>query len=169
MGHSYHDIAFTPTILDLQSERGSRANYAAMGAVVAINAAGKGNISESGELWKIEELMMGKAAPLVIGDNLFCFDDRGKLHVLDRQTGDPVGRPISLGGTALRSSPLYADGKIYAVTRNNGTFVLAAKPKFEQLAHNRFSEDRSLFNASPAISGGNIFIRSNEYLYCLGK
>ena len=39
MGHSYHDIAFTPTILDLQSELGSRASYAAMGAGGTFNNA----------------------------------------------------------------------------------------------------------------------------------
>jgi len=46
--------------------------------------------------------------------------------------------------------------------------VLAAKPEFEQLAHNKF-EDRSTFNASPIISNGQLFLRSDKYLYCIGK
>ena len=62
---------------------------------------------------------------------------------------------------------MLADNKIYAVTRTNGTFVLATGPEFKQLAHNTFASDSSDFNASPAISDGQLLLRSNEYLYCV--
>ncbi|MEM7262963.1 MAG: serine/threonine protein kinase, partial [Planctomycetota bacterium] len=62
-----------------------------------------------------------------------------------------------------------ADGKLYAVSRRNGTFVLAAKPKFEQLAHNDLGEGDGDFNASPSVSGDKILIRSDSFLYCLSK
>ena len=61
-----------------------------------------------------------------------------------------------------------AAGKIYALTRSDGLYVLAGSGKFENLAHLDFDDD-SVFNASPAISNGRIYIRSNAYLYCLGK
>lgn len=41
----------------------------------------------------------------------------------------------------------------------------ADKPEFEQLAHNEFASDKSNFNASPAISDGQLFQRLNRYLY----
>jgi outer membrane protein assembly factor BamB len=66
------------------------------------------------------------------------------------------------------ASATAGDGKIYIVTRNGGTYVLAATPEFTQLAHNTF-DDRSTFNASPVISNGQIFMRSDRYLYCVGK
>jgi hypothetical protein len=47
--------------------------------------------------------------------------------------------------------------------------VLAAKPKYELLAHNTFKDDKSIFNASPAVSKGQLFLRSDKYLYCIGK
>jgi outer membrane protein assembly factor BamB len=47
-------------------------------------------------------------------------------------------------------------------------FVLAAKPKFEQLAVNE-SNDGSRFDGSPAVSGKHILIRSGKFLYCLGE
>lgn len=47
-------------------------------------------------------------------------------------------------------------------------FVLAAKPKFEQLAVNDL-RDRSIFNGSPAVDGSRLLIRSDKYLYCVGK
>jgi outer membrane protein assembly factor BamB len=66
------------------------------------------------------------------------------------------------------ASAVAADGKIYVVTRQSGALVLAAKPKFELLSHNRL-DDRSFFNASPAVSGGRLFLRSDKFLYCIGK
>jgi hypothetical protein len=46
--------------------------------------------------------------------------------------------------------------------------VLKAGDKLEVLAHNELG-DRSTFNASPAVSGGQIFVRSDTHLYCLGN
>jgi hypothetical protein len=46
---------------------------------------------------------------------------------------------------------------------------MAAGNRFQALAHNEFQGDASVFNASPAVSNGKMFIRSNAYLYCIGK
>jgi hypothetical protein len=54
------------------------------------------------------------------------------------------------------------------VTRNGKTFVLAAEPEFEQLAVNDLS-GRGPFNGSPAVAGKRLLLRSDKYLYCLGK
>ena len=47
--------------------------------------------------------------------------------------------------------------------------VIAAKPTFELLAHNKLDDDKSAFNGSPAVSGGRLFLRSDTYLYCIEK
>ena len=65
------------------------------------------------------------------------------------------------------ASPVMVDGKIISVSRNAGTFVLEAKPKFKQLAQNTFASDRSVFNASPAVSNSRLFLRSDTHLYCV--
>jgi outer membrane protein assembly factor BamB len=67
------------------------------------------------------------------------------------------------------ASALLADGKVYVVTRRGGTLVLAAKPEFEQLALNKFESDRSTFNASPIVAHDRLYLRSDRYLYCIGK
>jgi hypothetical protein len=46
--------------------------------------------------------------------------------------------------------------------------VVAAKPKFELLARNVIESDSSVFNGTPAISGGQLFLRSDKHLYCVG-
>ncbi|MBM3459845.1 MAG: serine/threonine protein kinase, partial [Armatimonadetes bacterium] len=48
------------------------------------------------------------------------------------------------------------------------TFVLAAQPRFSQLAVNDL-RDGSTFNASPAVSHGRLYIRSDRFLYCIGS
>jgi len=47
--------------------------------------------------------------------------------------------------------------------------VWKASEKFEQVAINRFVKDPTDFNASPAIAGDQIFLRSNQAIYCVGN
>jgi outer membrane protein assembly factor BamB len=72
------------------------------------------------------------------------------------------------GIQGLYSSPIVADGKIYLFTRNQGAYVLSADEKMTVLAQNDLG-DTSTINASPAASGGDLFIRSQTHLYCLRK
>jgi outer membrane protein assembly factor BamB len=55
------------------------------------------------------------------------------------------------------------------LTRFDGLFVLKGGAEFEKFAHLEFRGDTSVFNASPAIASGRLYLRSNEYLYCIGK
>ena len=66
------------------------------------------------------------------------------------------------------ASALAGDGKVYVQTRYGGTYVLAAKPQFEQLAHNQL-DDKSTFNASPIVANGNLYLRSDRHLYCIAN
>ncbi|MEQ8786721.1 MAG: PQQ-binding-like beta-propeller repeat protein [Pirellulaceae bacterium] len=67
------------------------------------------------------------------------------------------------------SSPVIADGKLYYVARSGDMHVVALGSQFKQLATNRFSSDDGEFNATPAISNGELFIRSSKYLYCVSE
>jgi hypothetical protein len=63
---------------------------------------------------------------------------------------------------------VIADGKLYYVSRSGETYVLALGPEMRLLARNRF-QDEGDFSATPAISEGQILIRSSKYLYCVGS
>jgi len=65
-----------------------------------------------------------------------------------------------------RPSLVLADDKFYATDQEGDTYIFAAKPDFEQLSRNRLNEST---NASLAISEGDIFIRTNEHLWCIGS
>jgi outer membrane protein assembly factor BamB len=90
--------------------------------------------------------------------------DVGVLTVTDAKTGERVHQE-RLGGV-YSASPVAADGKIYLLSEDGETIVLAAGRTPRVLARNRLMA-RQL--ASPAISGGRLFIRSDEQLYAIGK
>ena len=55
------------------------------------------------------------------------------------------------------------------VSQLNGTYVVAATPKFDLLSHNQFADDDSRTNASPAVHQGQLLLRTDRRLYCIGK
>ena len=64
---------------------------------------------------------------------------------------------------------MRAGDKLYVTTRDLGILVLPAAPEFKVLAHNQFKEDTSLLNASPAVSGNQLLVRTDRFLYCIGS
>ena len=95
--------------------------------------------------------------------------DKGIAHCLDAKSGKIVYQERLKGTGRVYASVLLAEERLYAVSREKGTWVLAAQPEFKQLAHNVFESDRSVFNGSPAILGSTIYLRSDEKIYCIGK
>ena len=94
------------------------------------------------------------------GGIAYCLDAKnGEVAYQQRLTPEPG---------IIYSSPVVADGKIYIVSQHNGTYVLAAQPKYQLIAHNDLGDD-SRANASPAISDGRLFLRTDEALYCIGS
>lgn len=87
------------------------------------------------------------------------------------QPGGGRGGRGGFGGGGGRggdySSPVMGDGKIYYVSRGGDIHVIKAADNFEQLATNRLTSETEDFSATPAISSGQIFVRSNKHLYCV--
>ncbi|HUP81238.1 MAG TPA: hypothetical protein VM260_21990, partial [Pirellula sp.] len=73
------------------------------------------------------------------------------------------------GGGTDYGSPIIADAKLYFTARNGDTYVFTAGKEFNQLAVNRVTTDTEDFSATPAVSNGEIFIRSNKHLYCVSS
>lgn len=133
--------------------------------ILAIKAGGRGDVTKTHVVWT-QKGGAGNTSPLVVGDYLYWIGANAGCVKAD--TGEPVFRQRLFGGGRDYGSPVAADGKIYFFSRYDGAYVLAVGPKLEQLAHNQLG-DKSQFNASPAISSGQIFIRSDEALYCIGE
>ena len=141
------------------------------GSGVAVKLGGKGEVKESSQLWTSRSSPY-VPSPVYHEGHLYWMDRSGYAVCLNAKTGREAYRE-RLKSTSrtpqFYASPVVVDGKIISVSRNAGTFVLEAAPKFNQLAQNTFASDRSVFNGSPAISNSRIYLRSDTHLYCVGK
>jgi len=133
--------------------------------LLAIRAGGRGDVTESHKLWAFTH---GPDVPTPVTDGKYFYvvDDRGIMWCLDAKTGQAIWGPQRIKPATYSSSPVLADDKLYVTNEEGLTTVLKAGPKFEVLAENNLN-DYTL--SSPAISDGQIFMRTAQYLYCIGK
>ncbi len=136
-----------------------------MGSVVALDGTKSGDLTGS-ELWRQFEVMAGFSSPVMLDGRLYVMDDGAKLFVFDAETGEQIARKAL--GSAMRSTPLVADGKIYLCTAAGRWYVLKPTADGVEVVH-RLRLNREENNASPIVSHGRIYLPTSEYLYCLGK
>ncbi|KPJ57880.1 MAG: hypothetical protein AMS16_00460, partial [Planctomycetes bacterium DG_58] len=137
-------------------------------AALAVRAGGSGEVTGSHRLWTSQK-GSNVTSPVVHDGHLYWMhEQRGIAYCAVAASGEIVYEERLEGAGRVYASPLLADGRLYYLTRNGRTFVLACKPRFEQLAVNDLG-DRSTFNATFAVAGNRLLVRSDKYLYCLGK
>jgi len=134
----------------------------------AVKLGGTGDLTDSpAVVWKYNKGTAYVPSPILYGDYLYLTSDRGVLTCIDAKTGEVKyegGRvPIPASFTA---SPVAFDGKILLTSEDGDTFVVKAGPKHEILGTNSVGEP---VYASPAVADGNIFIRGERNLYCIGS
>jgi len=138
---------------------------------LAIRAGGRGDVTRSHVLWTSRNSSY-VATPLLHDGHLYWIDDRGQAFCAAAATGELVYRErvegMAQGGRPVYASPVLSAGRLYVVSRWSGTFVLPASPRYEILAQNRFESDDSDSSGTPAISDGELFLRSGRFLYCVG-
>ncbi len=133
------------------------------GGRTAVRIGGKGDTTDDNVLWS-EGGGSYVPSPILHDGKLFWVNDRGIANCVDAKTGKELGQK-RLGGR-FYASVVLINGQLYAQSRFDGTYVLKPTPDFEQIAHNKLS-DESDFSGSPAVSDGQLFIRSDEFLYCI--
>lgn len=135
------------------------------GSAVAVKAGGVDDVTKTNTLWK-KKVTAYVPSPVLAGDRIYSVTERGVLTCLNVADGETIFQKRIPDSGGIYASPVFADGKLYIVTRTNGTFVVSAEG--EVLSQNQFSDETD-FNASPAVVEGKILLRSNEALYCVGK
>jgi outer membrane protein assembly factor BamB len=138
------------------------------GAALAVRAGGRGEVTESHRLWTGRKGSNVSSPVFHEGHLYWMHDNLGIAYCAEAKTGRIVYQERLPATDLVYASALLADDKIYYVSQTSGVFVVAAGPRFELLAHNRLG-DRSVFNASPAVAGGRLLLRSNRFLYCIGQ
>lgn len=138
---------------------------------VAIKTGGSRDVTSSHVRWRITKTTY-VPTPIYRDGHLYFVNDQGRVLCLKAADGEVVYEerlPNVSGRTPAYASAVYANGNYYATTRRAGTFVIAADPKFKIVANNVIEGDRTQFNATPAISGNQIFLRSDAALYCFAN
>jgi outer membrane protein assembly factor BamB len=132
--------------------------------VIAIRPGGRGDVTHSHKAWQFSR---GPDVPSPVSDGtrVFLVTDNGVVYALDAKTGTLVWGPTRLKSGTYSASPVVADGRVYVTNEDGLTSVFAAGPAYELLAENPL-DDYTL--SSPAVSEGQIFIRTAKHLFAIG-
>jgi len=133
-------------------------------AIRVVRAGGKGDVTETHIAWESADDVPKIPSMLYVKPYLYLVTEAGVAKCFKAASGQVIWRE-RLGGR-FSASPVWADGKIYFLSEKGITTVIQEGAEFKVLAENGLNET---CKASPAISQGNIFIRSEKHLYCIGK
>jgi outer membrane protein assembly factor BamB len=133
------------------------------GPYFAVKTGGRGDVTKTHVLWEVKTGAPYVGSLLYYDGLLYMATERGIVSCVDPHNGAVIWRE-RLGG-CYTSSPVAAGGRIYLFNEDGEGLVLEPGRTLRVLARNRLDE-RVL--ASPAVSDGRLFIRTDEHLYCIG-
>ena len=138
-----------------------------------IKTGGEGNVTDSHVLWNTRDTSY-VSTPILKDEHLYWIDEKGIAFCVKSESGEVVYKkrvPGVRGGKGIKffGSMILAGEHMFAVSRQSGAFVVKTTPEFELVSHNKIEGDDSEFNGTPAISGNQLFVRSNKFLYCIGE
>ena len=132
--------------------------------LTALRPGGRGDVTATHVVWQNPN-GPDVPSPVTDGKYLFVTNDRGILWCLDAKTGKEIWGGQRIKAAIYSASPVLADGKLYVTSEDGLVTVVKAGPTFEVLAENDMKEYTL---SSPAISDGQIFIRTAGALYAIG-
>jgi hypothetical protein len=137
---------------------------------VAIRIGGKGDVTQSHTVWTSRNSSY-VSTPVLVGGQLYWIDDRGTYYVSSVKDGQLVHRS-RVSNITSRDRPVYASAvaignRLYLQTRFDGLLVAEPGAELKVIAQNRFANDKSMCNATPAVDRGELYLRSDSHLYCI--
>jgi outer membrane protein assembly factor BamB len=134
--------------------------------LTAIRLAGQGDLTSSNVVWRLKKGYPSIPAPLIYRGVMYLMKEGGIVSSLDPSSGELLkqGRtPEAL--EEYYASPVAADGKIFVISASGKVTVLKAGAQWEILGTSDLGEE---VWATPAIAGGNLYIRTRNALYSFG-
>jgi outer membrane protein assembly factor BamB len=130
----------------------------------AVDPTGAGDVTKMHLKWKIGQVPEGYSSPVAVGDYLYRLHSPETLKCIKLSTGEVVYSE-RLRGVSTSSSPVATpDGRVYLASTGR-SYVLRAGPKPDVLAVNDLGDGGP---ASPAVSGGRLFLKGRRWLFCVG-
>lgn len=122
----------------------------------------KGDVTETQIAWEQKKGVPTQPSPIYVKPFLYAITDGGIATCYSPTNGEIVWQE-RVGGN-FSASPVFADGKIYFLSEAGETTVIAAGPEFKVISKNPLGEK---CQASMAVSGRRLFIRSDKNLFCI--
>lgn len=144
-------------------------NMAGGGSIVqAIRGGGEGDVTATHLLWNLQnKAPSNMSSPLVVGDRVFLVKRGGISNCFEAGSGKPVWETKRIQNLGeYYASPISADGKIFIAGENGFVVVLKEGPELKVVAKNDMGD---VCVATPAISGGALFIRTQKKLFCISQ
>lgn len=132
--------------------------------IQAIRPDGVGNITNTHVVWQKDRDCSYVPSPIVTGPYFIVVDDKGVLSCFEAKTGKRFWRERL--GRRHSASILSANGLVYILSDRGTMTIIKPGEKFQVVAENELGEET---NASPAVSNGNLFLRGDKHLYCIGS
>jgi outer membrane protein assembly factor BamB len=135
----------------------------------AIRLGGKGDLTgTSSVIWQLNRSTPYVPSPLLSEDRLYFFASNNNiLSCHDIQTGKPLYSSQRVEGlTTVYASPVAAGGHVYLVGRNGTTVVIKDADRLEVVSTNVLKDPT---DASLAVAGNELFLRSRHSLYCIAE
>lgn len=134
--------------------------------VLGLRPDGKGDVTGTDHVaWRRPRDTSDVPTPLIHDGLVYLLRENGVLICMDAQSGEEVYLE-RLHKDLQRASPVMADGKLYCASRAGDIFVVKPGRSFKVLAENSMGETIA---ATPAVSGGRLYVRSFDALYAIGR
>tara|TARA_R110002049_G_scaffold2750_4_gene21983 strand:+ start:160870 stop:162258 length:1389 start_codon:yes stop_codon:yes gene_type:complete len=131
-----------------------------------VKAGGRGDVTDSHLVWDVPR-GANVTSPILVNGYLYWSHDKGIALCLRASDGEEMFRERMPNGGRIYASIVSDGEKLFLTTRESGVLVLEASPQYKELAINKLGTDDERFNATPAIVGGRMLIRSDQNLYCI--
>ena len=131
--------------------------------ILAIKPDGHGDVTQTHIVWRTIKGVAYVPSPIIAGDYFLIVSDSGVAHCFEAGTGNLLWQE-RMG--EHHASLVSAGGLVYFLNDDGVTHVVKPGAEFQLIAKNELGE--KCF-ASPAISEGRIFIRSDKHLFCIGQ
>ena len=131
--------------------------------VMAVRPDGQGDVTDSHVAWHTQEVKCYVPSPVLVDKYLIVADDRGTANCFETTKGERLWQGSM--GSHFSASLVTAGGLVYFQADDGTTRVVKPGPDMEIVSENELGE-RSY--ASPAISEGQLFIRGEKHLFCIG-
>jgi outer membrane protein assembly factor BamB len=131
--------------------------------ILAIRPDGTGNVTETHIVWRTTQGAAYVPSPIIERDYFLVVSDAGVVHCFEAKTGKLAWKE-HLGEE--HASLISAAGQVYFLNDKGVMNVVKIGPQFERVAQNEIGE--KCF-ASPALSNGQLFLRGDKHLFCIGR